>query len=115
MIVIYIIIGYLISVGLSIISDILLILLLDDNDDKKRLKNAATIGDFLNEINPISFIPIINTFYCICAIFLILVVFCFSNILLGSLTLLYERCEITKLTILWNKFLNIRIRKNKQE
>lgn len=81
MIVINIIIGYLISVGLSIISDILFILLLDDNYSKKRLKNAKTIGNFLNEIHPCCWFPIIN------------VAVCFSNILLGFLILFYKICK----------------------
>lgn len=100
MIVINIIIGYLISVGLSIISDILIILLID-NYSKKRLKNAETIREFFSVLCPCCWIPIINVAYC------------FSNILLGSLALLYGLCKLIKLlNILWNKFLNIKISKN---
>lgn len=94
MMIIYIIIGYIISVSLSIISDILFILLLDEGS-KKGLKNAETIGELFKEIHPCCWIPIFN------------VAICFSNILLGSLILLYKI-----LTTLRSKFLNIRIRKN---
>jgi hypothetical protein len=101
MIAIYIIIGYLISVGVSIISDILIILLIDDVDRKKELKNAETIGDFFCVLRAYHWFPIVN------------VVVCFGNIFLGSLMLLYELCRLIKLNILWNKFLNIKIRKKR--
>ncbi len=99
MIAINIIIGYLISIGLSIISDILIILYIDDTDRKKELKSAETIGDFFYTLRIYHWFPIVN------------VVVCFGNILLGILALLYELCKLIKLNILWNKFLNIRIRK----
>lgn len=104
MILLYIIIGYLISVGLSIISDILLILLLGDNDDKKRLKNAETIGDFFKEISYGIYLPIVNIIFCVLFIFLILIK------LVYKLYVYY----ISKINVLWDKFLNIKIRKNKQ-
>lgn len=99
MIILYITIGYLLPVLVSIICDICLM----DEYDKFYLNECETIRDFLNEINPISFIPILNIAYCIGIIFLILVV------------LVYKLYCITKINVLWNKFLNIRIRKNKQE
>lgn len=102
MIVINIIIGYLISVGLSIISDILIILLIDDTDRKRELKNVETIGDFFYISRAYHWFPIVN------------IVVCFGNIFFGSLMLLYEICRLIKLNILWNKFLNIRIRKKKR-
>lgn len=101
MIIVYIIIGYLISVSLSIISDILNILLFDDVDRKKELKNVETIGDFFYTTRAYHWFPIVN------------VVVCFGNILFGTLALLYELCKLIKLNILWDKFLNIRIRKKK--
>lgn len=101
MVIVYIIIGYLISATLSILSDILIILLLDDKDGKKRLKNVETIGDFFYTLRLYHWFPIVN------------IVICFGNIFFGLLMLLYEICKLIKLNILWNKFLNIRIRKNK--
>lgn len=99
MIILYITIGYLLPVLLSIIFDIFLM----DEYDKFYLNECETIRDFFNEINPISFIPILNIVYCIGVIFLILVV------------LVYKLYCITKINVLWDKFLNIKIRKNKQE
>lgn len=99
MIMLYITIGYLLPVLVSIICDICLM----DEYDKFYLNECETIRDFLNEINPISFIPILNIVYCIGIIFLILVV------------LVYKLYCITKINVLWDNFLNIRIRKNKQE
>lgn len=99
MIILYITIGYLLPVLVSMIFDIFLM----DEYDKFYLNECETIRDFLNEINPISFIPILNIVYCIGVIFLILVV------------LVCKLYCITKLNVLWNKFLNIKIRKNKQE
>lgn len=99
MIILYITIGYLLPVLVSIICDIFLM----DEYDKFYLNECETIRDFLNEINPISFIPILNIVYCIGIIFLILVV------------LVYKLYCITKINVLWDKFLNIKIRKNKQE
>lgn len=97
MIILYITIGYLLPVLVSIICDIFLM----DEYDKFYLNECETIGDFFNEINPISFIPILNIVYCIGVIFLILVV------------LVCKLYCITKLNVLWNKFLNIKIRRNK--
>lgn len=97
MIILYITIGYLLPVLVSMIFDIFLM----DEYDKFYLNECETIRDFLNEINPISFIPILNIVYCIGVIFLILVV------------LVCKLYCITKLNVLWNKILNIRIRRNK--
>lgn len=99
MIIYTIIIGYLLPTIISIICDIFLM----DEYDNFYLNECETIGDFLNEINPISFIPILNIVYIIGIIFLILIV------------LVCKLYSITKINILWNKFLNIKIRKNKQE
>jgi hypothetical protein len=89
------IIGYLLPTFISIICDICLM----DEYDKFYLKRCETIGDFFNEINPISFVPILNIVYCISIIFLILVV------------LVYKLYCITKINVLWNKLLNIKIQK----
>jgi ABC-type uncharacterized transport system fused permease/ATPase subunit len=97
MIILYITIGSLLPVLVSMIFDIFLM----DEYDKFYLNECETIRDFLNEINPISFIPILNIVYCIGVIFLILVV------------LVCKLYCITKLNVLWNKFLNIKIRRNK--
>jgi hypothetical protein len=97
MIIIYIIIGYLISTFISILGEIKLIMPIYD---KEELKNAETIGDFLNVIPMVNWIPFYNT--------------ASSIVYMGWFLsiLLYKICKITKLTTLRSKFLNIRIRKN---
>ena len=98
MIILYIIIGYLISTCIAILGEIKLIMPIYD---KEKLKNAETIGDFLNVIPMVTWIPFYNT--------------ATSIVYMGWFLsiLLYKICKITKLTVLWNKFLYIKIRKNK--
>lgn len=104
MLILIIVLFYLIPTIISIIGDIYVSQChtFFKNDLKEKLKDAKTIGDFLNCFQ-ISFIPgvsIIFTFVYLC-IFLT----DFLEWLIKFIT------KITKLDILWKKIMNIKIRK----
>lgn len=67
-------------------------------DVKEKLKDSKTVGDFLNCFQ-ISFIPVAN------------IIFTFIYICIFLSDFLKHIIKITKLDILWNKIMNIKIRK----
>lgn len=71
-------------------------------DLKEKLKNAKTIGDFLNcfQLNFFPGVNIIFTFFSLCIFFTDFLEWLFKFI-----------TKITKLNILWKKIMNIKIRK----
>lgn len=104
MLILIIVLFYLIPTIISIIGDIYIIRYHEvfNNDIKEKLKNAKTIGDFLNCFQ-LSFIPGANIIF----MFVYLCIF-----LSDFLTWLFKFItKITKLDILWKKIMNIKIRK----
>ena len=95
---------YLIPAIISIIGDIYVSQchIIFKNDLKEKLKDAKTIGDYLNCFQ-LSFIPGANIIF----MFVYLCIFLtdFLEWLFKFIT------KITKLDILWNKIMNIKIRK----
>lgn len=100
----FILLFYVIPTIISIIGDIYLSQCHEvfNNNLKEKLKNAKTIGDFLNCF-PASFIPVVNIIFT----FVILGIFLYDFLewLFKFIT------KITKLDILWKKIMNIKIRK----
>lgn len=96
----YLILFYVIPTIISIIGDIYVSQchIIFKNDIKEKLKNAKTIGDYLNCFQ-LSFIPVAN----------ILFMFVYLSLFLSDF--LAWLTKITKLDILWNKIINIKIRK----
>lgn len=100
----YIVLLYLIPTIISIIGDIYIIRYHEvfNNDIKEKLKNAKTIGDFLNCFQ-VSFIPGVNIVHTFAYL---------SMFLVDFLTWVFKFIfKITKLDILWKKIMNIKIRK----
>jgi hypothetical protein len=96
----YIVLFYVIPTIISIIGDIYVSQchIIFKNDLKEKLKNAKTIGDYLNCFQ-LSFIPVAN----------ILFMFVYLSLFLSDF--LAWLTKITKLDILWEKIMNIKIRK----
>jgi hypothetical protein len=96
----YILLFYVIPTIISIIGDIYVSQchIIFKNDLKEKLKNAKTIGDYLNCFQ-LSFIPVAN----------ILFMFVYLSLFLSDF--LAWLTKITKLDILWKKIMNIKIRK----
>jgi hypothetical protein len=96
----YIVLFYVIPTIISIIGDIYVSQchIIFKNDLKEKLKNAKTIGDYLNCFQ-LSFIPVAN----------ILFMFVYLSLFLSDF--LAWLTKITKLDILWKKIINIKIRK----
>lgn len=100
----YIVLLYLIPTIISIIGDIYTIRYHEifNNDIKEKHKNAKTIGDFLNCFQ-FSFIPGVNIIHTFVYL---------SMFVVDFLTWVFKFIfKITKLNILWNKIMNIKIRK----
>lgn len=104
MLILIIVLFYLIPTIISIIGDIYISRhhIFFKNDLKEKLKNAKTVGDFLNCFQ-LSFIPGANIIF----MFVYLCIFLsdFLEWLFKFIT------KITKLDILWKKIMNIKIRK----
>jgi hypothetical protein len=96
----YILLFYVIPTIISIIGDIYVSQchIIFKNDLKEKLKNAKTIGDYLNCFQ-LSFIPVAN----------ILFMFVYLSLFLSDF--LAWLTKKTKLDILWKKIINIKIRK----
>ena len=96
----YLTLFYVIPTIISIIGDIYVSQchIIFKNDLKEKLKNAKTIGDYLNCFQ-LSFIPVAN----------ILFMFVYLSLFLSDF--LAWLIKITKLDILWKKIINIKIRK----
>jgi hypothetical protein len=100
MLILIIVLFYLIPTIISIIGEIYVSQchIIFKNDLKEKLKNAKTIGDYLNCFQ-LSFIPVAN----------ILFMFVYLSLFLSDF--LAWLTKITKLDILWKKIMNIKIRK----
>jgi uncharacterized protein YdaL len=104
MLILIIVLFYLIPTIISIIGDIYVSQchIIFKNDLKEKLKNAKTIGDFLNCFQ-LNFFPGVNIIF----MFVYL-----SMFLVDFLTWVFKFItKITKLDILWKKIINIKIRK----
>jgi hypothetical protein len=95
MIILYITIGYLLVTFVALAFDIATNVL--------TMCRCKTIRDLLDEVDPVAFIPIVN------------IACCLSSIIVFLFILFYQLYHKIKITVHWNKFLKIKIRKNKQE